>query len=102
MKYLLVLSLVVLLLWLLYRRLRPYIKSLRQFVGVLKSTYDVAAQANPELQRDRINAANRLVRCSECGTWIPSNRALNSNAASYCSSACLDKTLKVGRRKAAS
>ena len=100
MKYLLAFALIAILLWLLYRRLRPYLKTVRQFIHLVKGTLNATVQPQPESCRE--SAENKLVRCATCDTWIPLSRTLNSNAASYCSRACLDQAVKVGRRKAAS
>jgi hypothetical protein len=103
LKFLLVLALLALLIWLLYRRLRPYIKMLRQILGALKGTADLGSQSSPgEFASHTQKTDTRLIRCAACKTWIPLSRALNANSESYCSSACVKKAPAGKRRKAAS
>lgn len=102
-KLLLVLALVALLVWFLYRRLRPYIQILRQFLSVFKGTIDSGANSSPgEFRQDSQIANSKLVRCAECNTWTPLSRALNANNSSYCSRECLKKAPAVRGRKTAS
>ena len=102
-KLLLVLALIALLVWLLYRRLRPYIQLLRQLLGVFKGTIDPGANSSPgEFRQDPQIANSKLVRCAECNTWIPLSRALNANSTSYCSRECLKKAPALRSRKTAS
>jgi hypothetical protein len=97
LKYLLVLALIALLFWLAYRRLRPYIQTLRQMLGILRGTLGKPPAVQSEFGRSA-RTENKLVRCSACNTWIPPARALHSNATSYCSKACLQKAPAVKRR----
>src|SRR5882762_3518441 len=101
LKYLLVLALIALLFWLLYRRLRPYIQILRQMIGIVGGTLGKNFPQS-EFGRTTPNAQSKLVRCAACNTWIPESRALNSDSSSYCSRACLRKAPAVKGRKAAS
>jgi hypothetical protein len=102
-KLLLVLALLALLVWFLYRRLRPYIQILRQFLGVFKGTIDAGSHSSPgEFRQDSQIADSKLVRCAECNTWIPLSRALNANSNSYCSRECLKKAPALRGRKTAS
>jgi len=90
LKYLLVLALVALLAWFLYRRLRPYLQLARQFLSAFKGTLDLGTRAsNDEFGEDLRNARSKLVRCVGCNTWVPLNRALHSNSDYFCSNACL-------------
>jgi hypothetical protein len=101
LKYLFTAALVVLLLWLLYRRLRPYLQLLRQVVGAFTGTLAAAAQSQAEVRRDPQGSASKLVRCAACSTWVPLNRALQANSSTYCSESCLLKAPKVKGRKTA-
>jgi hypothetical protein len=101
LKFLFTAALVALLLWLLYRRLRPYIQILRQVLGVVKGTLDAGSKSQTTVDRGSENSQSKLVRCSACATWIPMSRALYANSASYCSQACLQKAPKVRGRKTA-
>ena len=99
MKVLIVVLLVVLLLVFLYRRLRPYIKILREtvstvrgFVGGLK-----ASDAKSTRGGDR---REHLVRCSTCGTWVPATRVLidEGSEATFCSTACAQIQIPMKQR----
>jgi hypothetical protein len=102
LKYLLLLALIALLFWLLYRRLRPYIQILRKVIGILAGAFDKNSTSQSQWRRVAPDAENRLVRCAACDTWIPQRRALNADSASYCSRECLQKAPATKRRKAAS
>ncbi|HSQ22861.1 MAG TPA: PP0621 family protein [Pyrinomonadaceae bacterium] len=85
MKYLVVIALVALLLFLLYRRVRPYIKSLSQIVDVIRQFQKSSSPAG------RQPGAEKLVRCATCGIWIPVSRALTSRSeVVFCSTKCLE------------
>jgi hypothetical protein len=101
LKYLFTAALVALLIWLLYRRLRPYIQVLRQVVRAFTGTLAAASQSQSGSRHDSENSASKLVRCAACSTWIPMNRALQANSSSYCSESCLLKVPKVSGRKKA-
>jgi hypothetical protein len=83
LKYLVVIALLALLLFLLYRRLRPYIKSLRQILDVIQQFQKGGSAAGPQA------GAEKLVRCATCGIWIPASRALTSRSEIvFCSTKC--------------
>lgn len=109
MKYLLVLAFLALAAFLVYWRLRPYIRAARRFLGVLREVNRVrtsAAQSDLPRRRGRETAAaERLVRCAACGTWMPASRAVSLRAGTtYCSHACLERAADSPRtaRKSAS
>jgi len=67
LKFLLLLALIALLIWFLYRRLRPYIQLLRQVLGAFKGTIDLGSKsATGEFRQNSQKADNRLVRCAAC------------------------------------
>jgi Sec-independent protein translocase protein TatA len=102
LKYLLVLALIALLVWFLYRRLRPYIQLVRQFLGAFKGTLDLGSRSSDgDLGEDLQSARSRLVRCRECNTWVPMNRAIQASSDYYCSTGCLKKAPATKRRKTA-
>ncbi|HXD32376.1 MAG TPA: hypothetical protein VN643_14740 [Pyrinomonadaceae bacterium] len=102
MKYLLVLALIALLTWLLYRRLRPYIQLVRQFLSAFKGTLDLGARSSGgQFGEDLQSAKSRLVKCVECNTWIPLDRTLQANSNYFCSTECLKKAPVTRRRKTA-
>jgi len=74
-----------LLLVLLYRRLRPYLKAIRDFINTVRQFQTAAA--GPKRQGE----TEKLVRCETCGVWIPITRALTSRSGEmlFCSAECL-------------
>jgi hypothetical protein len=99
-KYLIVLALIALLLWFVYRRLRPYIQMVKKVLGMVTGTLDKDS-APSEFGRS-VGTENKLIRCGSCNTWIPEGRALHANSTAYCSTACLKKAPAVKRRREAS
>ena len=91
MKFLIILGVIFFIFLLLYLRLRPFIRMVRQMFGMARQVRSVT--------RDGFNAGSspaggvndRLTRCESCGTWIPAARAvkLRSSNTSYCSHDCL-------------
>ena len=110
MKYVLILALFAAVAFLVYWRLRPYIRGVRRFVGVLrevKRMRDGVPPAGFPQQRPSQNkaAGEKLRRCAACGTWMPASRAVSLRAGStYCSHACLERAADSPRkaRKSAS
>ena len=108
MKYLLVLALVALVAFMIYWRLRPYLRGVRRFLGVLREVNRMRAAARTDLPRKpaqrRSASAEKLVRCAACGTWATASNAVNLGGATYCSHACLERSADSphGRRKSAS
>src|SRR5436309_58047 len=102
LKLLLTLGLVALLLWMAYRRLRPYIRGVQQFIGTVKGAFAAGSQTPSDQNAAGRGASSKLVRCAACSTWVPLNRALSADSLSYCSRACLQQAPKVRRKKMAS
>ena len=100
MKYVIIITLFVAVALVVYWRLRPYLKMARSVLGFVRdvrrmSTGAGEQQAPPARQPQGGEAAHKLVRCSSCGTWLPSTRALalrGSNAA-YCSQDCVARSV---------
>jgi hypothetical protein len=93
-KYLLAVSLVALAVAFIYWRLRPYIRAARRLLGVVRDVRGLAADEPPASAPRRPRAAaERLVRCASCGTWLPASRALTLGrpAQNYCTRACLER-----------
>lgn len=110
MKYLFILALFAAVALLIYWRLRPYLRGVWRFLGVLREVNRMRAAARGEMpreparRRDSPAAADKLVRCAACGTWAASSRAVNIGGVTYCSHACLERSADSphGRRKSAS
>jgi len=90
LKVLVVIGLVVLLLVLLYRRLRPY----RALINELFRTVRHFQQTASPTQK-----SEKLVRCEACGTWIPAGRAIGSAEAFFCSQKWQSEPAIKSRRK---
>ena len=110
MKYFVAIALFAAVAFLVYWRLRPYIRGVRRFVGVLrevKRMRDGAPPAGfPQQRPSPKKVANeKLQRCAACGTWMPASRAVSlRGGATYCSHACLERAADAPRhaRKSAS
>jgi len=83
MKYLIIAGLVSIIFVLVYSRIRPYLKLFQEVVNSL----------NVPPGARKIPSRNKLVKCEQCGTWIPAERALNLNSGfgTFCSSECSHK-----------
>lgn len=88
MKYLIIAALVSIVFVLVYTRVRPYLKLIQKVVQSLNVVTDINTST---ATRQKVSSRNKLVRCDNCGTWIPAERALglNSGLAAYCSPECL-------------
>ena len=110
MKYLFVLALFVAVAFLVYWRLRPYIRGLRRFLGVLREVRSMRGGGAPgglprQQSRPKKAANEKLQRCAACGTWMPASRAVSlRRGATYCSHTCLERAADAPRhaRKSAS
>jgi hypothetical protein len=108
LKYLFVLALVAAVAFMIYWRLRPYLRGVRRFLGVLREVNRMRAAARTDLPREPAQrsaaSAEKLVRCAACGTWTAASRAVNLGGATYCSHTCLERSAdsQHGRRKSAS
>lgn len=83
-----------------YWRLRPYLKMARNVLGFVRDVRHMSAGARAEQapsarQPQGGGAAQKLVRCSSCGTWLPSTRALalRGSNATYCSQDCVERSV---------
>ena len=95
MKYLIIAALLGLVFVLIYARVRPYLKLIRD----VKSAFE----ERPQTAVTTTNRTNQLVRCEGCNTWIPADRALKlkSGLATFCSPECMAKTPASKARKIA-
>jgi len=94
MKFLVVSGLLLLLLFLIYLRLRPYIAVARRVFQTARTMRDFgnAPQGN-RVRVEQRAAGESLARCAGCGTWFPASRALRSRSAdnAFCSTACTER-----------
>jgi hypothetical protein len=95
-KYLFVLFLFALVAFMLYWRMRPYIRGVRRFLGVVREINRMNASAPQDLprqQQPKHAAGEKLARCAACGTWTTASRAvtLRATGVTYCSHSCLER-----------
>jgi len=106
-KYLLLFAIFAFVAAIFYIRLRPYIRGVRRFLGVVREVNRMNATARTDLRsntrREEATArmsGEKLVRCAACGTWTADSRAVRMRAtsATYCSHACLERAADSPRR----
>lgn len=87
LKYLVLIALVALLFFFLYRRLRPYLKLVREFFDTVRHFQ----QLTPKNPATRNQQPEKLVSCVTCGTFVPIGRAITAGSgnAVFCSTDCL-------------
>lgn len=107
MKYLFLLALFAVVAFLVYLRLRPYVRTARRVLGFVKDARKLSADdpsaAAPARRANR--PGEKLLRCETCGTWLPASRALahRNSPHVYCSHVCLERAADAPRpRKSAS
>jgi len=83
LKYLIIGALISIIFVLVYARIRPYLELIQKIVRSLNTA------SSPE----KTSSRNKLVRCEQCGIWIPADRALklNGGVATFCSTECMDR-----------
>jgi hypothetical protein len=91
LKALVVIGLIILLLVLLYRRLRPYRELINEFFRTLRHFQQAASAPKQK--------SEKLVCCETCGTWIPAGRAIGSGDTFFCSQECRRKPEITNRRQ---
>ncbi len=105
MKYVVALLLLAAVAFLIYLRLRPYIRAARRVLGAVREVNRMRQGAAPQSDLPRqatrkTAAGEKLVRCSGCGSWTPASRAVSLRAgATYCSHACLERVADAPRRE---
>jgi hypothetical protein len=109
LKYLFILLLFAFVAFLVYWRLRPYIRGLRRFLGALREVKRMREGGSPGFPQQQASpkrpANEKLKRCAACGTWMPASRAVSlRGGATYCSHTCLERAADAPRhvRKSAS
>ena len=102
MKYLILAAIIGLLLALLIRRLLPYLRMAVGFFNAIRQVRSGTAGTGSSSPR-KADPQQKLVRCSVCGTWIPSARALTVGTSTpvICSERCGRDAAAKGRRRAA-
>ena len=93
MKLLLVIIVLAFVAAFVYVRVRPYVTTARRLLGFVRDARNLAANDPADASRRRASrSAEKLVRCSACGTWLPASRALphRNSSSVFCSHACLE------------
>jgi predicted SprT family Zn-dependent metalloprotease len=85
LKYVVVIAVIGLLLFLLYRRARPYLVAGRDLLATIRELkHKLTHPTNPQ------NRSEKLICCDACGTWVPSARMLVAKSGKmFCSRECL-------------
>lgn len=100
MKYLFLLGLASFVAFLLYWRLRPYIRMARRLFGAVRDVRRInlpregaAAAARHRGAGRTARSTEQLVSCASCGIWVPASRAVSLRASqnNYCSHECLER-----------
>lgn len=103
MKYAVLITLLLAVALFLYWRLRPYLRMASKVLGFVRDVQRMSEGAPREQAPTRTtrpagraanaSAAERLVRCSSCGTWLPASRAvtLRGSNEAYCSHECMER-----------
>jgi hypothetical protein len=95
LKYLIIAVIAGLVFIFVYRRLRPYLQLMQKVVITLNQ--------QPTVRRNTTSQAeHKLVRCVNCGTWIPSDKAMRVGTTIYCSAECIEKRSANSDRKLSS
>jgi type II secretory pathway component PulM len=93
-KYILIILLLAVVGWLVYRRLRPYIRAARRILTTMR---DVRATISEQetlrtAARPRAAQTEKLEQCAACGVWLPASRVIHSSSDRiYCSSECFEQ-----------
>jgi hypothetical protein len=94
MKYLIIIGLILLVLALIYWRLRPYLLTGWKVYKIFRQMQKEQVNGLPNNNLPQKVAKNQMmVRCESCGKWLTSDRAIKigNNKQSYCSTSCLEK-----------
>jgi hypothetical protein len=98
MKWLIILGLLAILVIFIVARFRRHIQ---MGIYMFKMFRKMRQMNKPEISEKQIeNTAQasdvQLVRCAKCSSWIPQNTALKlSRNTFYCSSKCMENTVRV-------
>ena len=96
MKYLFVLAVVMFFVMLVAVRYRKQINAAIQVARMLRDARRSVKEISPVSTRREPMAAESLVKCAGCGTWVPENRAKRMRTGDlFCSDECLRTRAKV-------
>jgi hypothetical protein len=96
MKWLILLALLIVVFCLIALRFRPQILALLQIWRMYKQIKQANQPIEKQIPKREKLANEALVRCANCGKWIPQSTALNLRKKTfYCSSNCVEKAVSV-------
>lgn len=88
-KFLVIFLLLLVLLAFVYWLIRPYIKMAQKAFGFIQDVRTGTFGADVRKEREKVTTPHRLAKCAQCGTFVPTQRALQGRGdAVYCSAAC--------------
>jgi hypothetical protein len=97
MKWLILLALLILAFALIALRFRPQIQAALQIWRMFRQIKQANQPIGKQIPKREKLANEALVRCANCGKWIPQSNALNLRKQTfYCSSNCVEKAISVG------
>jgi len=98
MKYLFVLAVVMFFAMLIAVRYRKQINAAIQVARLLRDAREGVKEIQPGSTRREPIAAESLVKCAGCGTWVPENRAKRMRTGDLlCSDECIRSRSVAGR-----
>jgi len=98
MKYLFVLAVVMFFAMLIAVRYRKQINAAIQVARLLRDAREGVKEIQPGSTRREPIAAESLVKCAGCGTWVPENRAKRMRTGDlFCSDECIRSRSVAGR-----
>lgn len=96
MKWLILLSLLLLVVMFVGLRYRRQIKTALYVWRMFRQMRQVGKPAEKRIEKQENSKDAALVRCAKCGVWTPQNKALNLRSGThYCSTVCLENAVKV-------
>jgi formylmethanofuran dehydrogenase subunit E len=94
MKWLVLLALLILAFALIALRFRVQIQAALQLWRMFKQIKQANQPIEKQMPKREKIANEALVRCANCGKWIPQSTALNLRKQTfYCSSNCVEKAV---------
>ncbi len=96
MKWLILLTLILMLAGIVALRYRRQIQTGRQLWRMFRQFRKASKPIEKNVDKPAIDKNTVLVRCARCGKWIPQNEALNLRSKTiYCSSKCMEKAARI-------
>lgn len=94
MKYLVILLLLVLIAAVIAVRYRRQIQMALYMWRMFRKMRQMSKSDEKQIETKEPEANSPLVKCSNCGTWVIKNTALNLRSnIFYCSSVCMEKAV---------